>query len=123
MEQSDFKQKAPGKIVKTSTGYYAFIPAQLPPKINWSDQLLSLLSKADRGIAQLSEVGASFSAPHVVVRPFIRREAVVSSRIEGTWTSLQELLTFEARQLPLLRIRTLMKCTIMLRHWILVWKG
>lgn len=101
MKPSDFNQKAPGKIVKTSTGYYAFIPAPLPPKIKWSDQLLSLLSKADRGIAQLSEVGASFPAPHVVVRPFIRREAVVSSRIEGTRTSLQELLTFEARQLPL----------------------
>jgi len=101
MKRSDFKQYAPGKIVKTSAGYDAFIPAPLPPKIKWSDQLLSLLSKADRGVAQLSEVGASFPAPHVVVRPFIRREAVVSSRIEGTQTSLQELLTYEARQLPL----------------------
>ncbi len=101
MKRSDFKQNAPGKIVKTSTGYHAFIPAPLPPKIKWSDKLLSLLSKADRGIAQLSEVGASFPAPQVVVRPFIRREAVVSSRIEGTQTSLQELLTYEARQLPL----------------------
>ncbi len=83
-------------------GYLAFIPAPLPPKIQWSDRLLALLSKADRSIAQLAEVGGSFPAPHVVVRPFIRREAVVSSRIEGTRTSLQELLTFEARQLPLL---------------------
>ena len=101
MKPSDFKQNAPGKIVKTSTGYHAFIPVPLPPKIKWSDQLLSLLSKADRGIAQLSEVGASFPSPHVVVRPFIQREAVVSSRIEGTQTSLQELLAYEARQLPL----------------------
>ncbi len=102
MKRSDFAQDAPGKIVKTSTGYYAFIPAPLPPKIKWSDQLLSLLSKADRSIAQLSEVGAAFPAPHVVVRPFIRREAVVSSRIEGTRTSLQELFTYEARQLTLI---------------------
>ncbi len=101
MKRSDFKQNAPGKIVKTSTDYHAFIPAPLPPKIKWSDQLLSLLSKADRGIAQLFEVGASFPFPHVIVRPFIRREAVVSSRIEGTQTSLQELLVYEARQLPL----------------------
>ena len=101
MKRSDFKQNAPGIIVRTATGYDAFIPARLPPRIQWSDQLLSLLSKADRGVAQLSEVGASFPAPHVVVRPFIRREAVVSSRIEGTRTSLQELLTYEARQLPL----------------------
>jgi len=101
MKRSDFKQNAPGKIVKTSTDYHAFIPAPLPPKIKWSDQLLSLLSKADRGLAQLFEVGASFPSPHVIVRPFIRREAVVSSRIEGTQTSLQELLAYEARQLPL----------------------
>jgi len=101
MKRSDFTQDAPGKIVKTSTGYHAFIPASLPPKIKWSDHLLSLLSKADRSIAQLSEVGAAFPAPHVVVRPFIRWEAVVSSRIEGTRTSLQELFTYEARQLPL----------------------
>ena len=101
MDRCDYKQNAPGKLVRTATGYDAFIPAPLPPKIQWSDQLLSLLSKADRGIAQLSEVGTSFPAPHVVVRPFIRREAVISSRIEGTRTSLQELLTYEARQLPL----------------------
>ena len=102
MKRSDFKQNAPGKMVKTFTGYFAFIPAPLPPHIQWSDRLLTILSKADRGIAKLSEVGASFPAPHVVVRPFIRREAVVSSRIEGTRTSFQELLTYEARQLPLL---------------------
>jgi len=101
MKRSDFKQNAPGKIVKTTTGYNAFIPASLPPSIQSSNQLLSLLSKADRSYAQLAEVGASFPAPHVVLRPFIRREAVVSSHIEGIQTSLQELLTYEARQLPL----------------------
>ena len=102
MKRSDIKQNAPGKMVKTSTGYFAFIPAPLPPHIQWSDRLLAILSKADRGIAKLPKVGASFPVPHVVVRPFIRREAVVSSRIEGTRTSFQELLTYEARQLPLL---------------------
>ena len=102
MKPGDFSQKASGKIIQTPLGYLAFVPAPLPPKIQWADRLLALLSKADRSIAQLAEVGASFPAPHVVVRPFIRREAVISSRIEGTLTSLQELLSFEARQLPLL---------------------
>jgi len=98
MKRSDFNQNAPGKMVKTSAGYFAFIPVPLPPKIQWSDRLLAILSKADRGIAKLSEIGASFPAPHVVVRPFIRREAVVSSRIEGTRTSFQELLTYEEQE-------------------------
>ena len=101
MKPSDFSQNAPGHLIKTSTGYLAFVPKPLPPQIHWSDQLLARLSKADRSLAQLAAVGKTFPAPHVVVRPFIRREAVLSSRIEGTQASLQELYTYEARQLPL----------------------
>ncbi len=101
MKRADFKKNAPGKLIKTPTGFLAFVPAPLPPQIEWTDELLAILSNADRSLAQLAEVGKSFPAPHVVVRPFIRHEAVLSSRIEGTRTSLQELLTYEARQLPL----------------------
>ena len=101
MKRADFKKNAPGKLIKTPTGFLAFVPAPLPPQIEWTDKLLAILSNADRSLAQLAEVGKSFPAPHVVVRPFIRHEAVLSSRIEGTRTSLQELYTYEARQLPL----------------------
>jgi len=101
MKRSDFDQNAAGQVIRTTTGYLAFIPAPLPPQISWSDRLLALLSKADRSLARLAEVGKAFPAPHVVVRAFIRREAVLSSRIEGTRTSLQELYAYEARQLPL----------------------
>jgi len=101
MKRTDFKKNAPGKIIKSPNGYLAFVPAPLPPRIEWTDDLLAVLSKADRSLAQLAEVGKTFPAPYVVVRPFIRHEAVLSSRIEGTQTSLQELYTYEARQLPL----------------------
>ena len=101
MKREDFKKNAPGKLIQTPTGYLAYVPAPLPPKIKWTDDLLAVLSSADRSLARLAEVGKTFPAPHVVVRPFIRHEAVLSSRIEGTRTSLQELYTYEARQLPL----------------------
>lgn len=101
MKKTDFSKKAPGKVIKTLQGYLAFVPAPLPPDIEWSAKLLAALSKADRSLARLAEVGNAFPAPHVVARPFIRKEAVLSSQIEGTRTSFQELLSYEAGQLSL----------------------
>ncbi len=101
MRPNDFNANASGQVTKTLTGYWAFVPKPLPPQIAWTDHLLSQLSKADRSLARLSEVGGAFPAPQVVVRPFIRQEAVLSSRIEGTHTDLEGLYTYEARQLLL----------------------
>jgi Fic family protein len=103
MKKSDFSQQAPGKVIRTLKGYFAFIPTPLPPDIAWSNRLLSALSKADRSLTRLAEVGNAFPVPHVVVRPFVRKEAVLSSQIEGTRTTFQELLAFEAGQLSLFR--------------------
>lgn len=106
MRPQDFQLTNAGKVIKTRTGYWAFVPDPLPPQIVWPDRLLSLLSQADRNLAKLAEVGGSFPAPHVVVRPFIRHEAVLSSRIEGTHTSLEELYKYEAHQLSFLEDET-----------------
>lgn len=101
MKPTDFNHEAPGKVIKTLTGYYAYIPNPLPPTLTWSNRLISQLAAAERSMTRLEEVGCSFPVPHVVVRPFIRKEAVLSSQIEGTQTTFQELLTYEARQLSL----------------------
>ena len=101
MKKTDFSKNAPGKLVTTIQGYLAYVPNPLPPRINWTDSLVAALSRADRSLAQLAEAGKAFPAPHVMVRPFIRKEAVLSSRIEGTRTSFQGLLAFEARQMRL----------------------
>ncbi len=103
MKRTDFSPQAPGKIIRTLKDYEAFIPDPLPPDTEWSNQLLTALSQADRSLARLAEVGKTFPVPHVVVRPFIRKEAVLSSQIEGTRTTFQELLCFEAGQLSLFR--------------------
>ncbi|HUF37576.1 MAG TPA: Fic family protein [Anaerolineales bacterium] len=99
MKPTDFSTKAPGKVVRTQQGYDAFIPAPLPPDVTWSGKILSALSKADRSLARLAEVGNAFPVPLVVAQTFVRKEAVLSSRIEGTRTSFEELLTFEVQQL------------------------
>jgi Fic family protein len=103
MKKTDFSKQAPGKVIRTLSGYLTFIPDPLPPDAEWSTKLLAALSQADRSLARLAEVGKSFPLPHVVVRPFIRKEAVLSSQIEGTRTTFQELLSFEAGQLSLFR--------------------
>ena len=101
MKKTNFTDNAPGKLIKTMRGYAAFVPNPLPPEIAWSNKLLAALSRADRSLVRLAEVGNAFPVPHVVMRPFVRKEAVLSSQIEGTRTSFQGLLSFEAGQLSL----------------------
>lgn len=88
--------KIPGKKIRCPEGYWAFLPAPLPPKLDWSPNLIRALSDADRLVGQLAGEGGGLPNPHLLIRPFIRREAVLSSRIEGTQTTLGELLAAEA---------------------------
>jgi len=59
------------------------------------------LSEAARMLGELSGLGRSLPNPHLLIMPFVRREAVLSSRIEGTRASLSDLYTYEAIQLSL----------------------
>lgn len=88
--------KIHGKKIKCPEGYYAFVPNPLPPQMEWNDRLARHLSDADRLIGQLASIGSTLLNPHLLIRPFVRREAVLSSRIEGTQTSLAELFADEA---------------------------
>src|SRR6266699_5120529 len=76
--------------------YSAFMPAPLPPALEWTPRLIGVLSDADRLIGRLAGEGGRLPNPHVLMRPFVRREAVLSSKIEGTQASLGELLAAEA---------------------------
>jgi Fic family protein len=86
----------PGEWVKTKEGYAAFIPSPLPPDLTWTREIVHALSDADRAIGRLAGEGRGLPNPHVLMRPFIAREAVLSSRIEGTQATLGELLAAEA---------------------------
>ena len=92
----DIVESPSGRIVKTLTGYQAFIPNQLPQKFAWNDALVNTLSRADHVLGMLSREGARLPNPHLLIRPFIAREAVLSSKIEGTQATLGEVLAQEA---------------------------
>jgi len=74
----------PGRWLKTLQGYKAHQPSPLPPEIIWTPQLVRILSQADHLLGRLAGEGRRLPNPHVLIRPFVRREAVYSSRIEGT---------------------------------------
>lgn len=86
----------PGRRERRPDGYFAFVPDPLPPRFDWTPPLVNVLSEADRLVGRLAGEGRRLPNPHVLIRPFVRREAVLSSKIEGTQASLGELLAAEA---------------------------
>ena len=96
MSKPQSKRQPYGCTVQCPGGYRAFVPASLPPLIAWDGDLVAALSHADQAIGRLAGEGRRFPNPHLFIRPFLRREAVLSSRIEGTQTTLGELLAAEA---------------------------
>lgn len=86
----------PGRRVRCPEGYVAFVPEPLPPRIEWTAPLVRAMSDADRLIGRLAGEGGQLPNPHLLMRPFVAREAVLSSRIEGTQATLGELLAARA---------------------------
>lgn len=98
MDVELFKKSPAGRLVRATGGHWAFVPNHLPPKLGWNATLVSKVSRADLAVGTLSGLGEALPNPHLLIYPFIRREAVLSSRIEGTQSSLSDLLLFEATQ-------------------------
>ena len=98
LDASAFRAPEAGAIVRTMHGYDAFVPAPLPPSIAYDPALVLALSRADTALSELSGLGRYLPNPHLLIAPYIRREAVLSSRIEGTRASLSDVLLDEVRQ-------------------------
>jgi len=88
--------RIPGRWITSLEGYRAFHPHPLPPRLDWTPTLASALADASLVVGRLAGEGRRSPNPHVLIRPFMRREAVLSSRIEGTQATLGELLAAEA---------------------------
>lgn len=86
-----------GRYIKQASNYSAFIPAPLPPDspIKFDDELTRLLSKADRCLGRLDGVASVLPNPDLFVAMYVRHEAVLSSQIEGTQSTLEDVLEFE----------------------------
>ena len=100
MDASAFHAPQAGRVVRAPEGHATFIPAPLPPLLEYTPALVRLLSVADAALSELSGIGRILPNPHLLIAPYVRREAVLSSRIEGTRTSLSDLLADEAGQSP-----------------------
>jgi Fic family protein len=98
MQPVDFTQDNNGKLIKSPLGYWAYSPNPLPPELDIGLELVRDLSEADRALSELAGIGRTLPNPHLLIGPFIRKEAVLSSRIEGTQASLSDLFLFEAAQ-------------------------
>jgi len=87
-----------GRYVSQPTGYRAFLPEPLPPRaLDLTGELQSLLSAADRALGRLDGSVLTLPNPDLFVFMYVRKEAVLSSQIEGTQSSLQDLLAAEAQ--------------------------
>lgn len=86
-----------GRYVQQFSGYRAFIPASLPPvpPVRMEGELMSLLSEADRALGRLDGAGSILPNPDLFVSMYVRQEAVLSSQIEGTQSTLEDVLEYE----------------------------
>jgi Fic family protein len=86
-----------GRFITQLEGYRAFEPAPLPPSppLTYDIDLIRLLSEADQRLARLDGVTSTLPNPDLFVAMYVRQEAVLSSQIEGTQSSLEDVLQFE----------------------------
>lgn len=95
MNESDFLNSPSGRLVPTISGRKAFVPHPLAPAELDLGRLAGRIASANLALGELSGIGRTLANPHLLIRPFLRVEAVASSRIEGTVTSMHELLALE----------------------------
>ena len=95
MRASDFTDESPGRLVTTLEGVPGFVPNPLPPPLETDLDITNALVEARGALGYLSGVGQTLPNPLLLIRPFLRKEAEASSRIEGTLTALSDLLLFE----------------------------
>ncbi|MDO8431907.1 MAG: Fic family protein [Candidatus Binatus sp.] len=100
MDAREFTKESTGKLVRIPNGppdiQVAFIPAPLPPKWSWPNRLWNLLVQARTCLSSLDGVGKHLPNPEILIWPLQRREAQLSSQLEGTITDPQQQALFEA---------------------------
>ncbi len=101
MDVDAFSSSTRGQVVRATGGYWAFVPDALPRHVDLTPELLNLLERATGALHRLGGIGSLLPNPDLLIVPHVRLEAVLSSRIEGTRSSVSDLLLFEAGQLPL----------------------
>lgn len=107
-----------GQFKKMPTGYTAFFPAPLPPTppISLEGDLALLLSEADRALGALNVVVTVLPNPDLLVGMFIQKEALLSSQIEGTQSSLVDILGADENHVPTVDVGEVINYVKAMRH-------
>ncbi|HEY4441818.1 MAG TPA: Fic/DOC family N-terminal domain-containing protein [Candidatus Elarobacter sp.] len=107
MEPAQFAAVAPGQLVEATDALgnrgHAFVPNRIPPEEDFgvgARPLRLALSRADRALSRLDGIARQIARPDLLFRNYLRREAVLSSKIEGTHTTLADLVLYEAAHVP-----------------------
>lgn len=95
MRSEDFTAEAPGRLVPTSGGVRAFVPAPLPTDVALSSRAVRLLARAENALGRLQGTAAREFNPYLIGSPLLHREAILSSRIEGTVTTPEQLVLLQ----------------------------
>ena len=89
-----------GEVVPTLDGHRAFVPNPLPRQLSLAPKLVTSLDRSTHAVGLLAGVGETIPNPRLLIRPLMRREATLSSRIEGTVSSLSDILESEVGGRP-----------------------
>ena len=100
MQADAFRSTERGVVRRTLDGYRAFYPNPLPRRLDLPREVAKDLDEATGAVNKLGGVGLLLPNPHLLIGPYLRIEAVLSSRIEGTRTNIPELLRGEAGETP-----------------------
>lgn len=96
MKAEDFDSDAPGTLVPTTHGVQAFVPNAIPRNPSLPPHTVLLLAEAESAVGRLGGTIAREFNPYLVGSPLLHREAILSSRMEGTITTPEQLLLLEA---------------------------
>src|SRR4051794_6041133 len=96
MDAAHYTSRAFGQPTTAGASFVYFEPAPMPRQLELSVETVMALSAADNALGRLASAGKYLKDPGMFVRPYMTREAVASSRIEGTQASLADVLQAEA---------------------------
>ena len=85
-----------GTLETNSDEHMTFVPRRLPPDVAYDSEMVMLLAEAERKVGELKGKGGELDNPRVLLKSYLKREAVYSSRIEGTPASMEDLNMYEA---------------------------
>lgn len=88
--------KPNGRFEANPDGQPTFVPRELPPTVRYDRELVTLLAQAERKVGELKGRGGELENPRILIRAYLKKEAVLSSRIEGTMATLEDLNRQEA---------------------------